>query len=278
MKISDFKDKIVVITGAGSGIGRSTALAFARQGAHVVATDIAEQALMAVERDITALGARCLAQRVDVSNADDMRSFADRVRRDVGIPHVIVNNAGVAYLGRFIDSDLEHWRRLMDINVMGVVHGCHFFLPMMISAGGPRRMINVASSAANFPSPSMAAYAASKYAVAGFSEVLKMELSETGIGVITVCPGVINTPIAKPSGRNTAPTFTPEQIDRLQNYYASEGCSPDRVAEAIVRAARRGGDIVLVGPYARLVYHARRLSLRLARKLMLDGARRIGLF
>jgi NAD(P)-dependent dehydrogenase (short-subunit alcohol dehydrogenase family) len=204
-----------------------------------------------------------------------MQAFAEHVRHAAGVPHVLVNNAGVGYLGRFLDSDLAHWQRVLDVNLMGVVHGCHAFLPMMIAAGGPRQVLNVASSAANYPSPAMAAYAASKYAVAGLSEVLKMELAGTGVGVATICPGVVNTPIVQARG-NTAPAVTPAQLDKLQAYYASKGCPPELVAEAMVRAARRGDDIVLVGPYAQLIYHARRVSLRLVRRLMLDGARKSG--
>lgn len=275
MAIGNLKDKIVVITGAASGIGRSAALAFARRGAHIVATDLGADALRALEREVTALGVRCLTALVDVSDADAMKAFAERVLREAGVPHVLVNNAGVAYLGLFVDSDVAHWRRVMDVNLMGVVHGCHVFLPAMIAAGGPRQVLNVASSAANYPSPAMAAYAASKYAVAGLSEVLKMELKGSGVGVSTVCPGVINTAIAKPNG-NTAPTITAMQLNKLQAYYADNGCSPDLVGEAMVRAAQRGGDMVLVGPYSRLIYMARQLSLKLARALMMDGARKIG--
>ena len=165
-----------------------------------------------------------------------------RWSRSNGAVDVLVNNAGIAYFGLFLGSDLEHWPRVMNVNVMGVVHGCRYFIPQMIAAGGSRQVLNVASSAGNFPAPSMAAYAASKHAVAGFSEVLKMELAETQIGVTTV----------------------------------AKGCTPDVVAEDMVRAVEKGQDICLTGPGAALVYHLKRLSIKLVRMATVFSAKRMG--
>ena len=145
----------------------------------------------------------------------------------------------------------------------------------MMEAGGPRQVFNVASSAANYPAPTMAASAASKWAVAGLSEVLKMELTDTPIGITTVCPGVINTAIVKSSG-NAAPSITHEQITKLQAYYAAKGCHPDVVAEDMVRAVQGGQDMLLTGPIARIVYHTKRISLGLVRRLMADSSRKVG--
>ena len=193
----------------------------------------------------------------------------------VGAPDVLINNAGIGYLGQFLNSDLEHWSRVLGINLMGVVHGCYHFIPKMIAAGGPRRVLIMSSSAGNYPSPTMAAYAASKGAVWSFAEVLKMELSGTAVGVTTVCPGVIHTPIVS-DRRNMAASVSHDQVRRLQDYYRAHGCSPDLVANDMVRAVRDGQDLLLTGPYARVVYHARRLSLRLMRRLMTDSARKVG--
>lgn len=188
---------------------------------------------------------------------------------------VLINNAGIGYLGRFLHSDLAHWQQVLNINVMGVVHGCYHFLPNMLAAGGARQVLNVASSAGNFPVPSMAAYAASKYAVNGLTEVLRMELADSQIGVTTVCPGVINTPIVA-ARSNMASSITEEQLQRLQAYYDAEGCTPELVAEGMVAAVLSGQNLLLVGPYAKLVYHAKRLSHALVRKLMLTSARKVG--
>lgn len=278
MAIRDFHGTTAVVTGAASGIGRACALAFAREGANVAAADLDVPALDVLKGEVEALGVRFLAHRLDVSDEAAVAAFAGVIRDAFGPPHVVLNNAGIGYLGLFLKSDLAHWKRVLDVNVMGVVHGCRHFLPMMVEAGGSRHVLNVASSAGNFPVPSMAAYAASKYAVSGFSEVLKMELSGTDVKVTTVCPGVIDTPIVNLKGANVAPSVPAEQIARLQAYYRRVGCPPDVVARDVVRAVREDGDIVLTGPSARLVYHLRRVSLRLVRSVMLRFARESGYF
>ena len=152
MAISNLQDKIVVITGAGSGIGRATALAFAREGAHIVASDIKRELLDELRFDIKALGSACATYSVDVSDQSAMQAFAEKVKSEVGVPHVLINNAGIGYIGKFLESDLAHWQRVLNINVMGVVHGCYYFLPMMLAAGDARAVLNVSSSSGNFPS------------------------------------------------------------------------------------------------------------------------------
>ncbi|MBL0075703.1 MAG: SDR family NAD(P)-dependent oxidoreductase [Rhodocyclaceae bacterium] len=275
MAIANLKDKQVLITGAGSGIGRAAAIAFARRGANIVASDIQLGPLEAVKQEIETFGVTCLIYVVDVSNETAMKEFAASVHEKVGAVDVLINNAGIAYFGLFLESDLEHWPRVLNVNVMGVVHGCRYFIPQMIAAGGPRQVLNVASSAGNFPAPSMAAYAASKHAVAGFSEVLKMELADTQIGITTVCPGVINTAIVT-TGAGVAPSVPASQIAKLQAYYLAKGCSPDVVAADMVRAVEKGQDICLTGPGAALVFHLKRLSLRLVRMATVVSARRMG--
>ncbi|HET8883795.1 MAG TPA: SDR family NAD(P)-dependent oxidoreductase [Solimonas sp.] len=275
MAIADLHGRRVLITGAASGIGRAATLAFARRGARIIAVDLNISALQTLKRDVETLGVACSIHAVDVSDAAAMQALAETVHARGGALDVLVNNAGIGYLGRFLDSDLEHWPRVLGVNVMGVVHGCRFFIPAMVAAGGARRVLIVSSSAGNYPAPTMAAYAASKGAVWSFAEVLKMELAGSGVGVTTICPGVIDTPIVH--GRaNIARSVTDEQIGRLQAYYREQGCAPERVAEDMVRAVREGGDIVLTGPYARIVHHARRVSLKLVRRLMIRSARRAG--
>lgn len=271
MSIQNLRGTTAVVTGAASGIGRATALLFAREGANIAAADLDRAALERLKAEIESLGVSCLAYPLDVSDEAAVAAFAAAVQQAFGAPHVVVNNAGVGYLGLFLKSDLAHWKRVLDVNVMGVVHGCRYFLPAMAEAGGPRHVLNVASSAGNYAVPSMAAYSASKYAVVGLSEVLKMELAGTGVKVTTVCPGVIDTPIVNLSG-NVAASVPERQIARLQAYYKRVGCSPDVVAADMRKAVRDDRDLVLTGPSARLVYQLRRLSLRLVRSVMLRFA------
>jgi short-subunit dehydrogenase len=277
VKITSLRNKRVLVTGAAAGIGYATALAFARRGAQLFITDIDEQRLFEARKAIEELGVPCFSQTADVSKQPSMQAFADRVHDEGGAIDILVNNAGIGYLGPFIGSPIESWHRTLAVNVMGVVHGCHYFLPRMIEAGGCRRVVNVASLAAIAPAPNMSAYAATKSAVLGFSDVLSMELKLAGssVGVTTICPGVINTDIAN-SRANVSAAVSDAQLTKLQSYYRKNGATAELVADAIVDAVLNGTAIVLVGPFARLMYHTKRLSRRLVEKLMLAEAKKLG--
>jgi len=145
----------------------------------------------------------------------------------------------------------------------------------MLEAGGERRIVNVASLAGISPAPNMSAYAASKHAVMGLSDVLAMELDGTGVGVTTVCPGIINTDITS-HRRNVAAAITDEQLAKLQAFYKAKGALPEVVAEAIVDGVAAGRDLVLVGPLARPMYHLKRASRALVKRLTISDARKSG--
>lgn len=274
MAIAKLQGKQILITGAASGIGRASAITFAREGAHIIASDLQLEALRSLQEEIHALGVQCHIYTVDVSSEAAMRAFCEQVIAELGAPDVLYNNAGIVHLGKFLDSDLAHWQRVINVNLMGVVYGCHLFIPHMLAAGGARQVVNVSSAASFAPAPSMAAYAASKAAVAGFSDVLRLELAGSEIVVTDVCPGVINTAISTSSA--TTPGMTSAQLQRLQNYYAREGCSPDVVANDVLQAVKTGKTLVLSGPYARLTFHLKRISRRLLQKVMLGSARKLG--
>ncbi|MGF6754415.1 SDR family NAD(P)-dependent oxidoreductase [Paraburkholderia sp. GAS42] len=275
MSMKNLAGKNVLITGAGSGIGRSTALAFARHGAKLVLSDINPTNLATVEREVTSLGAACLALTVNVADDNAMRVFADEVHARVGALDVLVNNAGIAYCGNFLDSPSESWQRLYDVNVKGVLSGCYLFLPKMIAGGGVRRVVNIASANGFAPLPTLAVYSASKYAALGFSEALSMELEDTDVGVTVVCPGAINTAITTGAGV-TAPSVSEAQKVRLQDYYRNQGTSPDRVADAIVEGVISGREMVVVGTSARPCYYVKRLSPSLYRKFAIATSRKMG--
>jgi len=275
MAIKDFNNKTVVVTGAASGIGRETALAFAREGANIVTADLRAEALEPLVQEIEALGVSCLPYAVNVADEVAMKTFSEAVNSRFGAPHVLINNAGIGYLGRFLDSGLEHWKRVLDVNLMGVVHGCYHFLPMMTAADGSRNLINVSSSAGNFPSPSMGAYAASKGAVSIWTEGLKMELVDTNVHITTFCPGVINTQIVR-NESGVAPSVSDEILQKMSDYYNRVGWAPERVARDMVKAVRKDGDIVLSGPKVGLAYHISRISKKLMRTIMIDFSRKAG--
>jgi NAD(P)-dependent dehydrogenase (short-subunit alcohol dehydrogenase family) len=272
--MKNLKGRQILVTGAASGIGLECARAFAQRGANLVISDVNATALETVSAGISAMGVQCFSRACDVAREESVADFAGAVQQAVGAIDVLVNNAGVAYLGGFEETPISEWRRIHDINVLGIVHCIRAFLPGMRKAGGARKIVNVASAAGFSPLPNMSAYAASKHAVVGLSEVLAQELHETEISVLVVCPGIINTAIVHVSP--TASGMSAAQIRKLQKYYADEGCEPSVVAADVVRAVESDEIFLFTGPGARLGFNAMRISRRLARRLTIDAARKSG--
>src|SRR5262245_2255353 len=197
MKNRDFQGKWLLITGAASGIGRAAAFAFAERGASLILTDIEADGLARTALLCRKLGSTVDEQRVDVSDAGAMQKLAERVHARIRAVDVLINNAGVAAAGSFVGTPLEVWDWVVSINLKGVVHGCHYFVPKMIERGAGGHVVNVASLAGLVASRRMSVYSATKFAVVGMSESLRQELSPFGISVTTICPGVIDTPITR---------------------------------------------------------------------------------
>ena len=275
MALHNFHGRWVLVTGAASGIGYETALAFAKEGAHVLAVDLDQDRLALASRAVEALGRRCVTHVCDVADAASVETVARAVAGDTGAPDVVVNNAGIGYLGPFVQTPLAAWDAVLGVNLMGVVHVCRAFLPMMLAAGGARHLVNVASAAALQPVANLSAYSASKHAVLGLSDAIAMELRRSHVGVTVVCPGVINTGIVG-NRRAVAPSVPDTALDKLERNYRLKGAHPSVVGLRIVRAVRRREDIVLVGPTAASVFHGRRISRKLLRALGISGARQLG--
>jgi NAD(P)-dependent dehydrogenase (short-subunit alcohol dehydrogenase family) len=253
--------KTVLITGAGSGIGRETALACARRGAHLALCDLDAAGLAETEGLVRALGGevRTLTQRVDVASAEEVRAFADAVHRATPAVDLLVNNAGVGLGGGLLDTPLEDWRWIVDINLLGVVHGCHFFVPRMVERGAGGHVVNVASAAAYLPSELLSAYTATKYAVLGLSESLHIELHRRGIGVTAICPGIINTGITR-TARLRGPAAVTGAREAMVAGYQRRNYGPERVAKNLLRAVQRNRVVAPVTIEASCGYYLKRLA------------------
>jgi len=251
----NLRDRVVVITGAGSGIGRATALAFAAEGARVAACDVNQARLDALATD---LGDRLvLVRKVDVADRAQMKAFADEIHRVAPAADVVVNNAGVACGGSFLDTSLDDWDWLLGINLRGVVHGCHFFIPKMVERGTGGHVVNVSSILGIYPAPNMTAYVASKFAVRGLSQSLRQELAPHQIGVTAICPGMIATAIVadcRMTGDMTA------HKRRVVDTFHKRGAPPEKVAAAILDSVRTNPAVRTVGGDARVLAALTRLA------------------
>jgi NAD(P)-dependent dehydrogenase (short-subunit alcohol dehydrogenase family) len=276
MSFPDLKDKTALITGAASGIGYEMVLAFAREGCSVIATDIQETALETVKKEAESLGVSCFTHRLDVTDRDAWLALAEKLAADNQTPDVLINNAGIAYFANLMETSSQMLDRTLDINIKGVVYGCQAFIPFMKDCNTAKQIVNVASAASKAPMPNMSAYAASKFAVEGLTDVIAMELNDTRIGVLCAHPGVIDTPIVKNRAMIGA-SISDEQIERLQNHYSSKGCHPSVVARDIVRAVKKGDAAVLTGPSAFTGgLLSRLLPKRLLRNQIVKMAPRLG--
>ncbi len=274
MAVKSISGRTVLITGAGSGIGFETALAFAREGATIIATDVLQAGLDTLRPEVEKLGVGFRDALLDVSDEQAFESLAAQLAAEGQLPDIVVNNAGIGYMNPFADTTPEQWRRTLDINVLGVAWGSRLFLRLWQERGTAGHLVNVASGASVTPMPNMAAYAASKYAVEGLCEVLQMELADTRIRVSCVHPGVINTAIVKHDERSDLPR---EQLERLQRYYHEKGAHPSVVANDIVSGVKSGKPNIFTGPGTGLAPILKRLLPRKSfRRLMMKAARDTG--
>jgi NAD(P)-dependent dehydrogenase (short-subunit alcohol dehydrogenase family) len=263
MDTANLYGRTVLVTGAGSGIGRETALLAAQRGADLAICDVNEAGLAEVEASARSMGRSVLARRVDVADRDQMRDFAGAVHSESGPIDLLVNNAGVGLGAAFLDTKLEDWDWIVPINLMGVVHGCHFFIPKMVERGKGGHVVNISSMAGFYASPTIAAYTTTKFAVLGLSKALREELRQHGIGVTAICPGIINTPITT-SARLRGPAADPKVRERFISLYARRNYGPDRVARNIFKAVERDRAVAPVAPEAWLAYGLTRLFPRFA--------------
>ncbi len=274
MRVSSLGGRVGVVTGAASGIGRATALELAGRGADIALCDLDAEGLQRTSEAIEALGRRAVTQTVDVRDMTAVEGFAESSFEHLGRVDILVNNAGIGAGGPMLEVPLEAFRRVVEVNLMGVVHGCYAFLPRMIEAGGPAHVVNIASMAGYSVAPGMTSYLASKYGVVGFSESLRAELASKRIGVSAVCPGLIDTPIVR-NVRMFGPNASEEIRERGAQLFARRGYTAERVARGIMRAIERNRAIAPLSIEAWLAYYFQRFVPWIPRATARIAARQI---
>jgi short-subunit dehydrogenase/pimeloyl-ACP methyl ester carboxylesterase len=258
----EVQGKLALVTGAGAGIGRATAVELARHGARKVV--IVDRDLAAANESADAVRAACAeaaVYRADVSDEPAMNELAAQVFNEHGVVDILVNNAGIGMAGRFLETTSANWEDIIGVNVRGVISGSRAFGAQMVERGEGGTIINVASAAAFLPSKSMVAYSTTKAAVLAFSESLRADLADEGITVTAVCPGFVNTNIAKST---IYAGMSAEQQARAREKadaaYRRRNYTPEATARAIVKAVRSGPAVLPIAAESRIGYAMRRIS------------------
>lgn len=244
----DLSGKVAVVTGGASGIGKGIATRLAAEGMRVVIADIEAGALRATADELGALPVR-----TDVSDQASVEALAAEVTGRFGTVHVVCNNAGIGPLAPVAELTMDDWHWMIGVNLYGVIHGVHTFLPILEANSDGGHIVNTASMAGLVAPPRLGAYAVTKYGVVALSEVLAAELAGNGskVGVSVLCPGTVHTNIGT-SSRNRPSHLAPgglKDVDiSLENNPAHRWMNPEDAGAVVVRAIKRGDLYALTHP------------------------------
>jgi NAD(P)-dependent dehydrogenase (short-subunit alcohol dehydrogenase family) len=257
--------KVALVTGGASGIGKAIGTALARRGATVVLADIDDVAAKGAADDLAAgPPGRVSGAGLDVRDAGAFAELVQRVAGDHGHLDLLFNNAGIGMGGEVAELTLEHWDRVIDINLRGVVHGVAAAYPVMISQGSGH-IVNTASLAGLLPSPMLTPYAATKHAVVGLSTSLRGEAARHGVRVSVVCPGIIDTPIwdkGNPDDLPDVPSLH-SGLDAAKATLLRRAYPPAALAEDVLAGVSRNRPIIVAPSHARIAWRLYRFAPRL---------------
>ena len=256
--MSSFENKVCVVTGAASGIGRAVALDLARRGASLALSDVNEEGLEETRRLVgQPLSNRIRIDRLNVADAAAIERYADIVRDSLGNADYVFNIAGLTRVGTFEETPLSSFEKIMDVNFWGVVRMSKAFLPQLIATKGG--LINISSLFGFIGYGGQAHYCASKFGVRGFSETIAQELSPKGVRVTSVHPGGVATAIARSAVVDAMPAQYKEKSEIDARFDKAAITSPERAAEIILDGAARGKRRVVVGRDAKIASFVQRL-------------------
>jgi NAD(P)-dependent dehydrogenase (short-subunit alcohol dehydrogenase family) len=236
-----FRDKIAVVTAAGSGIGRALALALAEQGARVHLVDIREDRLERVFREAQDRGGQVIEHVVDCTDPVEVEDLADAIYASDGRADILINGVGVLVAAPVETLRPRDWRRAIDGNLWSVIHGVQAFVPRMLTQRGRSHLVNIASIEGLVGFPFTVPYATTKFAVVGLSEALNAELAGRGIDVTVVCPSMVRSNLMGDGLLRLPGTWS----QRVQGLHDRFGPSPERLARQVLRAIRRRRSLVV---------------------------------
>ena len=253
-----FKNKICVVTGAASGIGRATACALAKAGAHVIISDVNQAGLDETHKMIKAANGKADAHIVDVANRDAVFAFADKVAQAHGGADIVLNNAGIAQIANVDALTSDDLKLVMDIDFWVVVNGTQAFLPQL-QAKGTGHIANVSSIFGLIGIPRQSAYNAAKFAVLGFTEALRHEMADSDIHITTIHPGGINTDIVRNARLVQGSDDAARHDEIIETFKEMARTEPERAAQIIMRGIAKRKGRILIGFDAMLVDIIRRI-------------------
>jgi NAD(P)-dependent dehydrogenase (short-subunit alcohol dehydrogenase family) len=234
--MKDFNDKVVVITGAGSGIGKATAIEFAKRGARLAINDYREENLKDIIASFNKNGVRYYAEAFDVSDMTAMQKFADNVKMNLGSADIIMNNAGIAPMGaNYLEEPIEYFQKMMNINFWAVVYGTKIFTPQLLENNKEAAIINISSLFGLIGTIGHVSYCSAKFAVRGFNEAIAFELDKTNITVHSVHPGGIKTNIGLVA--NDGSKMNMEMGDKFHKAYLKT--TPETMALEIIKGVQK---------------------------------------
>lgn len=260
--MKDLRGKKCLITGAGSGIGRATALACGAAGSELFLTDINADGLAETVGLVQSAGGVVTDSRaLDVADYDAVTEWATRVDAEHGALDVVMNVAGISAWGTVENLEHRHWKSMVDVNLMGPIHVIENFVPPMVRAGRGGHLVNVSSAAGLLALPWHAAYSASKFGLRGVSEVLRFDLKRHRIGVSLVVPGAVKTPLVGTVQVVGVDRDDP-RVRRLVHLFERRAVTPEKVADCIVRGVQKNRYLVYTSPDVRFGYWwARKFAL-----------------
>lgn len=261
------QDKVAVVTGGASGLGRAMALHFAREGMRVAIADIEQAGIDRTVGELKALGANAIGVRTDVSKAAEVDALAGRVLKDLGGVHVVCNNAGISPLGAVWENTLADWQWMLGVNLWGVIHGVRTFTPLLI-AQDEGHIVNTASVAGLINPPNSGMYNVTKHAVVALTETLHHDLGErkSKVRCSVLCPAYVPTGIAD-SERNRPPELSNPALEKSAEQLAKEAMlkkavrsgrlSADDIGAAVLAAVRENRFYILTHPRIKGAIEAR---------------------
>jgi NAD(P)-dependent dehydrogenase (short-subunit alcohol dehydrogenase family) len=261
----EIRGKKMLITGAASGIGRATAIRTGRMGARLFLTDINGEGLEETRRAIEEEGGEvCLAVVVDVSDYEAVRALADDIHIEYGALDILANIAGVALFSQVEDMTHEQWEKIVDVNLWGPFHGIECFVPEMVRSGKGGHVLSVSSTAGIIGLPWHVAYAGTKHALVGSSEVLRFDLRKHNIGVSVILPGAVDTAIVQ----TTVINADEEACRKSRKLFSRYAIAPERVADLIVDAIEKNKFLVITTTDIKLLYFLKRVFPPMYRLVM----------